>query len=54
MLSETHETISFVEEGLEAALQRRKRQNYTRKLGGDAEAHLIAVACGEPPKDYKR
>jgi transposase len=44
----------LVEEGLEAALQRRKRQNYTRKLDGDAEAHLIAVACGKPPKGYKR
>jgi transposase len=44
----------FVEEGLEAVLQRNKRRNYTRKLDGDAEAHLIAVACGKPPKGYKR
>ena len=44
----------FVEEGLEAALQRKNRRNYTRKLDGDAEAHLIAVACSEPPKGYKR
>jgi transposase len=40
----------FVEEGLQAALERRKRQNYTRKLDGDAEAQLIAIACSEPPE----
>ena len=26
----------FIEQGLEAALERNKRQNYTRKLDGDA------------------
>lgn len=40
----------FVEQGLEAALERNKRQNYTRKLDGDAEAHLIAIACSDPPQ----
>jgi hypothetical protein len=40
----------FVEEGLEAALERHKRQNYTRKLDGEAEARLIAIACSEPPE----
>ena len=40
----------FVEEGLEAALERHNRKNYTRKLDGDAEAHLIAIACSEPPE----
>jgi transposase len=44
----------FVEEGLESALQRKKRQNYTRKLDGDAEAHLIAIACSQPPKGRNR
>ncbi len=44
----------FVEEGLDMALGRKKRQNYTHKLDGDAEAHLIAVACSEPPEGYKR
>jgi transposase len=39
----------FVEEGFAAALERHKRQNYTRKLDGDAEARLIAIACSEPP-----
>lgn len=40
----------FVEEGLEVALERHNRKNYTRKLDGDAEAHLIAIACSEPPE----
>ena len=39
----------FVEQGLEAALERNKRNNYARKLDGDAEAHLIAIACSKPP-----
>ncbi len=39
----------FVEQGLEAALERNKRNNYARKLDGDAEAHLIAIACSVPP-----
>ena len=45
----------FVEEGLEAALERRKpRRHYERKLDGDGEAHLIAVACGQPPEGRSR
>ena len=40
----------LVEEGLEAALERHKRQNYTHKLDGDAEARLIAIACSAPPE----
>jgi len=44
----------FVEEGLDKALQRKKRQNYTRKLDGDAEVHLIAIACSQPPKGRNR
>ncbi len=39
----------FIEQGLEAALERNKRNNYARKLDGDAEAHLIAIACSTPP-----
>ena len=45
----------FVEEGLEAALVRRKPQReYHRKLGGKEEAHLIALACGAPPEGRSR
>ena len=45
----------FVEEGLEAALERRQpRRQYQRKLDGDGEAHLIALACSEPPEGRSR
>jgi transposase len=45
----------FVEEGLDAALERRKpRRQYQRKLDGDGEAHLIALACQKPPEGRNR
>jgi transposase len=45
----------FGEEGLEAALERRKpRRQYRRTLDGDAEAHLIALACGQAPEGRSR
>ena len=41
----------FVEQGLEAALNRKKRQQPPRehKLDGRQEAKLIALGCSEPP-----
>lgn len=45
----------LVEEGLEAALGRRKSsRQYERRLDGDGEAHLIALTCSDPPDGYKR
>jgi hypothetical protein len=45
----------FVREGLEAALVHRKPKNTKpKKLDGSQEAHLIALACSEPPKGKKR
>ncbi len=45
----------FVEQGLDAALQRRApRRQYQRKLDGAHEAQLIALACSEPPKGQAR
>lgn len=45
----------FVEEGFEAALERRKPcRQYLRKLDGDGEAHLIALACQTPPEGRSR
>ena len=45
----------FVEDGLEAALERRKpRRQYQRKLDGDGEAHLIALACSKAPEGHSR
>jgi len=42
----------FVEEGLEAALDRKKqaRPSRERKLDGAAEARLVAPACSDPPR----
>lgn len=45
----------FVEEGLQAALDRRQPcRQYPHKLDGDGEAHLIALACGEAPEGRSR
>ena len=45
----------FVEEGLEAALlPRPSRRVYARKLDGEQEAKLVAVACSEPPEGKAR
>lgn len=45
----------FAEEGLEAALHRRPaRTPRLGKLDGCAEAHLIALACSQPPGGQAR
>ncbi len=45
----------FVEEGLEAALVPAKSNRvYERKLDGDGEAHLVALACSESPEGRNR
>ena len=39
-----------VEEGIESALSRKPQLNRRPKvLDGDAEARLVAIACGDPP-----
>ncbi len=44
-----------VEEGIEAALERRQQVNRkARKLDGAAEAKLVALACSEPPEGHAR
>ena len=41
----------FVREGLEAALNRKEqKRRKARVLDGEAEARLVAVACGDPPE----
>lgn len=56
----THVTIMnvrkrFVERGLEAALYRKKPdREYQHALDGEAEAHLIALACSKPPEGQRR
>lgn len=46
----------FVEDGLEAALERKPREKPPREVvfGGEFEARLIALACSEVPKGYQR
>ena len=46
---------AFVEEGLEESLYRKKPTGRQyRKLDGDQEAHLIAVACSKAPEGRSR
>lgn len=45
----------FVEEGFEQALVRKPTtRTYLRKIDGQAEAHLVATACSDPPKGRRR
>jgi hypothetical protein len=45
----------YVTEGLEVALHRKTpNRAYRRKLDGEQEARLVAVACSEPPTGHKR
>ena len=45
----------YFEKGLEAALNRRPpKREYHRKLDGEQEARLIALACSEPPEGQAR
>ena len=41
----------YVEGGLDKALNEDPRPGAKRKLDGRAEAHLIALACSDPPDD---
>ena len=46
---------AFAEGGLEKALNRKKpEREYEHALDGNAEAHLIALACGAAPDGYER
>lgn len=44
----------FVEQGLEAAVNRKKLPPRLRKLDGAQEARLLALACGPPPAGRAR
>lgn len=45
----------FVEEGFDAALENRPtRRVYDRKIDGDAEAHLVALACSQAPDGFAK
>ena len=51
-----HLKKQFIEEGLPAAIERKKRVTPPREIqfGGEFEAHLLALACTEPPKGRDR
>jgi len=46
----------FVEQGLQAALGRKKQDRPSRKriVDGEVEARLTALRCGEPPEGRKQ
>ena len=47
---------SYANEGLEATIYRKKRKTppVPAKVTGEVEAHIIALACSEPPEGYER
>ncbi|MGV8135024.1 MAG: helix-turn-helix domain-containing protein [Mangrovibacterium sp.] len=47
---------SYGEKGLESTLLRKKRETppVEAKVTGEVEAHIIALACGDPPKGYAK
>jgi hypothetical protein len=46
----------YAQGGVDAAVKRKKRETppVQPKITGDVEAHIIALACGEPPKGYSK
>ena len=43
----------FVEDGLDVVLKGKVSERvYKKKIDGEAEAHIIALSCSEPPKGY--
>ncbi len=44
----------FVTEGLEAALGRKKQENRHRKITGEIEAQICAIACSKAPEGHSR
>ena len=57
----THTTIQnvrskYAEKGLEEVLTRKKRETppVPSKITGEVEAHIIALACSDPPEGYAR
>jgi transposase len=45
----------YTEGGMDASINRKlTTRQYRRKIDGQAEAHLIALVCGDPPEGYAR
>lgn len=45
---------SFQEQRLEAIERKKPEREYEHSLDGEAEAHLIAIACSAPPEGRER
>ena len=47
---------SYCKKGLEATITRKKRETppIPAKVTGEVEAHVVALACGQPPEGYSR
>ena len=47
---------SYCKNALEATINRKKRETppIPAKVTGEVEAHVIALACGQPPEGYSR
>ena len=47
---------TYCGKGLEATIHRKKRETppVPAKVTGEVEAHVIALACGEPPEGYAK
>ena len=47
---------SYANSGLDATISRKKRETppVPPKITGDIEAHIIALACGDPPEGYSK
>lgn len=47
---------SYCEKGLEATINRKKRETppVPSKVTGEVEAHIIALACSDPPEGYSK
>lgn len=45
----------FVEDGFESCLHRKPTTRvYDKKIDGDVEAHLISIACSDPPAGFSK
>ena len=47
---------AWLESGIETIITRKKRETppVERKIDGEVEAHIIALACMDPPQGYSR
>jgi len=54
LMTVSHVAKRFVEEGMEGALGRKEQENRRRKIDGEVEAHLVAIACSAAPEGRER